>query len=409
MGCKLRCFWCVLLKQAVGTYYSGQHRRTPHSEVDILSLTASSSPRRLKFEVCCVPCGSALQAWDVSSLQLVMEVKGAHAGERVRSLAMGPAPPSSKASTPSSSPGASPGHSPPASPAPVATSSLVEEPLQCFEVEPEQQHQHQQAEAQHLGEQPLEGMPALDDLAPVPELPAHTAAAEQASEYEPVADLSPAPAAVVAAAAVTAADVASEYEPVPDPVPAAATAAEVASEYEPVPDPAAVVAAVTAAEVASEYEPVPDPVPVVAAATATDVASEYEPVPDAIPVQAAAADVVSEYEPVLELTPAAPAMDGACELEHVQEHVPAVPTPATAAAASPSNSPASSRPSSPSRATILYSAGDDGLVRRWDARLLTPAGDPLTVHHSAVKALAVGEHEVLVSGDASGEVAVWLL
>jgi hypothetical protein len=57
----------------------------------------------------------------------------------------------------------------------------------------------------------------------------------------------------------------------------------------------------------------------------------------------------------------------------------------------------------------LYSAGDDGLVRRWDVRLLSPVGEPLTVHHSAVKALAMGDRELLVSGDASGEVAVWLL
>jgi WD40 repeat protein len=58
---------------------------------------------------------------------------------------------------------------------------------------------------------------------------------------------------------------------------------------------------------------------------------------------------------------------------------------------------------------VLYSGGDDGLVRRWDARLLSPAGEPLAVHGAAVKALAVGDKEVLVSGDASGEVAVWLV
>jgi hypothetical protein len=58
---------------------------------------------------------------------------------------------------------------------------------------------------------------------------------------------------------------------------------------------------------------------------------------------------------------------------------------------------------------VLFSAGDDGMVRRWDARLLAPVGEPLSVHHGAVKALAVGDKEVMVSGDASGEVAVWLL
>ncbi|WIA08698.1 hypothetical protein OEZ85_008123 [Tetradesmus obliquus] len=56
---------------------------------------------------------------------------------------------------------------------------------------------------------------------------------------------------------------------------------------------------------------------------------------------------------------------------------------------------------------LLYSGGDDGLVRCWDARLMTPVGEPLAVHGAAVKALAVGDSEVLVSGDASGEVAVW--
>jgi hypothetical protein len=58
---------------------------------------------------------------------------------------------------------------------------------------------------------------------------------------------------------------------------------------------------------------------------------------------------------------------------------------------------------------VLYSAGDDGLVRRWDARLLLPVGEPLMCHHSAVKSLATGDKELLVSGDAAGEVAVWLL
>lgn len=63
--------------------------------------------------------------------------------------------------------------------------------------------------------------------------------------------------------------------------------------------------------------------------------------------------------------------------------------------------------SSPSAVTILYSGGDDKLVRRWDARLLTPAGPPLQLHSAAVKALAVGERDLLLSGDAAGEVAVW--
>jgi hypothetical protein len=63
---------------------------------------------------------------------------------------------------------------------------------------------------------------------------------------------------------------------------------------------------------------------------------------------------------------------------------------------------------------VLYSGGDDGLVRRWDVRLLVPAGEPLQVHTAgaapaAIKALAVGETELLVAGDADGEVAAWLV
>eukprot|EP00879_Flechtneria_rotunda_P003538 GHRR01003772.1.p3 GENE.GHRR01003772.1~~GHRR01003772.1.p3 ORF type:complete len:108 (+),score=45.95 GHRR01003772.1:1219-1542(+) len=57
--------------------------------------------------------------------------------------------------------------------------------------------------------------------------------------------------------------------------------------------------------------------------------------------------------------------------------------------------------------TVLYSGGDDKLVRRWDARLLVSLGEPLQVHQAGVKALAVGQNELLVSGDAAGEVAVW--
>jgi hypothetical protein len=58
---------------------------------------------------------------------------------------------------------------------------------------------------------------------------------------------------------------------------------------------------------------------------------------------------------------------------------------------------------------LLYSGGDDNLVRRWDAALLSPVGEPLAVHLAAVRTLAAGKREVLVSGDASGEVAVWTL
>lgn len=61
---------------------------------------------------------------------------------------------------------------------------------------------------------------------------------------------------------------------------------------------------------------------------------------------------------------------------------------------------------------VLYSGGDDGCVRRWDVRLLSPAGDPLQATGSgaaAIKALAVGDAETLAVGDADGEVALWLV
>lgn len=63
--------------------------------------------------------------------------------------------------------------------------------------------------------------------------------------------------------------------------------------------------------------------------------------------------------------------------------------------------------SSPSSLKLLYSGGDDQLVRCWDARLLTAVGEPLQVHNAAVKALAAGDTELLVSGDANGEIALW--
>ncbi|GBG00335.1 hypothetical protein Rsub_13105 [Raphidocelis subcapitata] len=58
----------------------------------------------------------------------------------------------------------------------------------------------------------------------------------------------------------------------------------------------------------------------------------------------------------------------------------------------------------------LYTGGDDGLVRLWDAVELAPAGAPLDGHGGAsVRVLAAGRPggDCLVSGDASGGVAVW--
>ncbi|KAI8477203.1 MAG: WD40-repeat-containing domain protein [Monoraphidium minutum] len=59
---------------------------------------------------------------------------------------------------------------------------------------------------------------------------------------------------------------------------------------------------------------------------------------------------------------------------------------------------------------LLYTGGDDGLVRRWDPVELEPVGPPLDGHGGAsVRVLAAGRPggDCLVSGDASGEVAVW--
>jgi len=58
---------------------------------------------------------------------------------------------------------------------------------------------------------------------------------------------------------------------------------------------------------------------------------------------------------------------------------------------------------------VLYTGGDDHLVRRWNLQLLAPVGEPLAVHGGSVKALAAGEKECVVSGDATGELAVWLV
>lgn len=55
---------------------------------------------------------------------------------------------------------------------------------------------------------------------------------------------------------------------------------------------------------------------------------------------------------------------------------------------------------------LLYTGGDDNLVRRWDARLLTAMG-PLHCHNHSVRVMASGNKEVLLSGDKSGEIAVW--
>lgn len=60
---------------------------------------------------------------------------------------------------------------------------------------------------------------------------------------------------------------------------------------------------------------------------------------------------------------------------------------------------------------LLYTGGDDGLVRRWDPVDLSPLGSPLDGHSgAAVRVLASARAAgggCLVSGDATGHVAVW--
>lgn len=56
---------------------------------------------------------------------------------------------------------------------------------------------------------------------------------------------------------------------------------------------------------------------------------------------------------------------------------------------------------------LLYTGGDDKLVRRWSPGLLEPVAEPLYAHTAAVKVLAAGLGEVVLSGDASGEACLW--
>lgn len=56
---------------------------------------------------------------------------------------------------------------------------------------------------------------------------------------------------------------------------------------------------------------------------------------------------------------------------------------------------------------VLYTGGDDQLIRRWSPALLEPAAPPLFCHNHPVRALAAGGKQLVVSGDKGGEVAVW--
>eukprot|EP00891_Asterochloris_glomerata_P007760 jgi/Astpho2/7760/Aster-07599 len=53
---------------------------------------------------------------------------------------------------------------------------------------------------------------------------------------------------------------------------------------------------------------------------------------------------------------------------------------------------------------MLYTGGDDKLVRRWELALLeAPDSSALFCHHYPVRVLAAGKHDTLVSGDSYGE------
>lgn len=56
---------------------------------------------------------------------------------------------------------------------------------------------------------------------------------------------------------------------------------------------------------------------------------------------------------------------------------------------------------------MLYTGGDDGLVRRWHSAVLEPLGEPLAVHGASVRVLAAGRTDCLVSGDSAGQLCIW--
>lgn len=58
---------------------------------------------------------------------------------------------------------------------------------------------------------------------------------------------------------------------------------------------------------------------------------------------------------------------------------------------------------------VLYTGGDDMLVRRWSPATLEPVRLPMYGHQSSVRVLAAGNQGCLVSGDANGEVCIWAI
>lgn len=56
---------------------------------------------------------------------------------------------------------------------------------------------------------------------------------------------------------------------------------------------------------------------------------------------------------------------------------------------------------------VLYTGGNDKLVRRWSPGVLEPAASPLFCHSHSVRTLSAGRRDLLLSGDSSGEIALW--
>lgn len=56
---------------------------------------------------------------------------------------------------------------------------------------------------------------------------------------------------------------------------------------------------------------------------------------------------------------------------------------------------------------LLYSGGEDKLIRRWSTAELQPVAEPVYGHQHPIKVLAAGGKELVLSADAGGEVCVW--
>lgn len=58
---------------------------------------------------------------------------------------------------------------------------------------------------------------------------------------------------------------------------------------------------------------------------------------------------------------------------------------------------------------ILYTGGDDQLVRRWEPAVLEQFSEPLHCHNAPIKTLVSGSSECVLSGDSAGTVGVWVV